>query len=153
MRLVRGSYAADREHAARADAHQPALILAGCFDDLPEQPFLDAIIAGGMRLAYAEDRGQVLLAARLLQPQGIVLPSNDARGLSTCSIVSRCLAQSSAGARVLLLLPLAPGARRAGSACACPGVETAAVRTPGELVEAVVALLKAPPRPTLRLLA
>lgn len=129
------------------------LVLAGCFDGLPEQPYLDSILTRGNHLAYAEERGQVLLAAALLQPQLIVLPSADARGVSTRSIISRCLSLSRRPPAMLTILSLLPGARRSATRCAYPGVVVAATQTAEELADAVEDMLRRPERPPLRLLA
>jgi|SRR5579862_9151605 len=148
-----GPAAAEPAPAEPPTSSRPPLILAGCFKGLAEEGFLDQAvgdIAGVMRI---EGRSQLLMAASLLAPRLVVLPSADAAGISTCSIVSRCLSLGARdGIRVLVLLSLTPGARRTGRTCACPGVEVACARNAAELREVISPLLRpATPQPILRL--
>ena len=139
--------------AATPHAAGPPLVLAGCFRGLPEQAYFAQLIETGARFACLGRRSDVLLAATLLQPRLVVLPSADVAGVSTWSIVKRCLSLAPAGQMsVLVLLSLAAGVRRAPRAIAAPGVEVAAVRDTAELAGVISALLRTPePKSSLRL--
>ena len=130
---------------------RPPLVLAGCFRGLPEQDYFANLMVSGARLACLTGRSEVLLAATLLQPRLVVLPSADAQGVSMRSIARTCLSLAPGRMGVLMLLSLAPGLRRSPGAYAGLNVEVAIARSAAELAEIVAAILGPNTKPRLRL--